>query len=210
MAWRWLDGRRVVEISVKGGVEEWRELLEGELRSDRLLVRAARYSDRELLALQDRITGDVEDLLAHGVELASWGSGDDGVRVEYFAVDRERARELLVERYGPVVKPEWLGPSSLGETRQAFGSWVQDGLELTVFYPLHHNGARPGSCTVEELEHRMIVTLTILEPMGFQTLIGGFRPSSATVRLREPVGEREVIDGAHDLPRPEWKGSGTS
>jgi hypothetical protein len=36
--------------------------------------------------------------------------------------------------------------------------------------------------------------------------VGGFKPADATVQLAEPLGQRTVIDAAHDLPRPQWTG----
>ena len=51
----------------------------------------------------------------------------------------------------------------------------------------------------------MIVALTILDWRGAKTLIGGFIPSHATVRLDSPVGDRVVIDDAENRARPHWK-----
>jgi hypothetical protein len=206
VAWCWLDGRRGVEVSVKRDVERYRELLDRELGSDRVIVKPARYSEREQRELCDRIENDVPGLAQLGIELSSWWSDETGVQVQYFAADRDQAQRLLRGRWGPTVNPTWLGPSLLAEEPQPFGSWIAEGRRLTVFYPLHHNGARPGSCSAQELPDRVIVSLTILEPQGFQTAVGGFKPAHATIELAAPLGDRTVIDAAHDLPRPEWTG----
>lgn len=79
-----------------------------------------------------------------------------------------------------------------------------------MFYMLPHNGERPGSCTAQEFSDRVIVSVTLLMPQGFRTEIGGGKPSHATVELAEPVARRIVIDAAHHLPRPEWKGTHSS
>jgi hypothetical protein len=141
-----------------------------------------------------------------GIELSHWGTAEEGVELNYFAADRETAHRFLGERYPPHVRLNWIGPARMAEEPQPFGSWVIDGTQLTVFYPLPANEERPGSCTVEEYPDRVVVSLSILAPQGMNTTIGGFTPSHATVDLKEPLGRRTVIDAAHDLPRPQWTG----
>jgi hypothetical protein len=46
------------------------------------------------------------------------------------------------------------------------------------------------------------VSLTIKDWRGAKTLVGGFIASHATVQLREPLGDRSVIDGADNRARP--------
>jgi hypothetical protein len=45
--WCWTAGRRGVQVTVKAEFERYRELLERELGSDRVLVGNARYSERD-------------------------------------------------------------------------------------------------------------------------------------------------------------------
>jgi hypothetical protein len=206
VAWCWRNGKRAVEVSVKNDVERYRRLLTASLGSDRVIVKSAHYSERELGELCERIGEDMAELGELGIQLAIWGPSEDSVEVAYFAVDRERAGRLLIERYGAAIVPKWLGPSSVAEQPQPFGSFVSEGTQLTVFYPLSHNGVQPGNCVAQELPDRVIVSLTVLVPHGAQTLVGGFKPADATVQLAEPLGQRTVIDAAHDLPRPQWTG----
>ncbi len=49
------------------------------------------------------------------------------------------------------------------------------------------------------------MTLTILAPQGWQTLIGGYKPSHATVTPSRTVADRIVVDAAHNVPRPQWQ-----
>ena len=50
----------------------------------------------------------------------------------------------------------------------------------------------------------MIVALTILDWRGAKTLVGGFTPLHATVKLRSPLGARAVIDNSENSARPHW------
>jgi hypothetical protein len=72
------------------------------------------------------------------------------------------------------VKPSWLGPEPFAEEPQSFGSWVADGRELTVFYPLNINGDRPGQCRAHEQPDCMMVTVTVRAPIGAVTAAAGF------------------------------------
>ena len=206
LEWCWLAGRRAVKASVKDDVERHRELLTRELGADRVIVTPARYSGHEQLELSGRIFTDQAELAELGIEVSMWGPSEAGVEAHYFAADREHAQQVLGQRYGPEFTWTWSGPSSLAEEPQPFGSWITEGTRLTVFYPLPHNGERPGSCTAQELPDRVVVSLTVLAPQGSRTEIGGFTPSHATVELAAPVGDRIVIDAAHHLARPEWTG----
>jgi hypothetical protein len=204
--WCWIAGRRGVQITVKAEVERYRELLERAFGSDRVLVGSARYSEREQNEICASIESAVSDLVTVGIKPLMWGPGDDGVDLSYFAADRESAERVLVDRFGSAVTAMWIGPSSMAEELQTFGSWISEANQLTVFYPLAHNGERPGRCTAEECPDRVVVSLTIEAPQGFRTDIGGYTPSHATVELNAAVGRRAVIDAAQDLPRPEWTG----
>jgi hypothetical protein len=209
VSWGWLDGRRVVIVPVKDDVQHYRELLSAELTSDRVIVTEAEHSEDELRGLCDRIHEDMPALRDRGIELSGSRIADQCVELDYFSADRDTAQRILRERYPPEVRLNRIGPASMAEVPQPFGSWIIDATQLTVFYPLPHNGERPGSCTVEEHPDRVSVSLTILAPQGASTLIGGFTPSHATVDLKETLGRRTVIDVAHDRPRPEWTGGRT-
>jgi hypothetical protein len=204
--WCWIAGRRGVQITVKAEVERYRELLEREFGSDRVLVGSAQYSEREQNEICASIESAVSDLVTVGIKPLMWGPGDDGVDLSYFAADRESAERVLVDRFGSAVTAMWIGPSSMAEEPQTFGSWISEANQLTVFYPLAHNGERPGRCTAEVFPDHVVVSLTIEAPQGFRTDIGGYTPSHATVELNAAVGRRAVIDAAQDLPRPEWTG----
>jgi hypothetical protein len=184
---RWVDGRRVVIVPVKADLQHYQELLSAELGSDRIIVTAAEHSEQELADLSDRIGEDIAALREAGIELSHWGTAEEGVELNYFAADRETAHRFLGERYPPHVRLNWIGPARMAEEPQPFGSWVIDGTQLTVFYPLPANEERPGSCTVEEYPDRVVVSLSILAPQGMNTTIGGFTPSHATVDLKEPL-----------------------
>ena len=97
----------------------------------------------------------------------------------------------------------WLGPSRRREVAQPFGSWTSDGCRLRVFYGLERNGEQPGEARVaKETGEQIVIALTHTEPIGFRTLIGGFRPHHADLELREPVGDRAVVDASAGVARP--------
>jgi hypothetical protein len=203
--WRWVSARRCVLITVKGDPAQFRPMFDRWRNGHRILLESATYSREELNALGDRITEELNELEALGIDPSGIAPARDGVEFEYFATDRAEAERVLSSRYGPAVRPTRIGLSRVAEERQPFGSWVSEGTELTIFYPLPHNGEKPGTCTATELEDKIVVTLTILAQQGWQTLIGGYKPSHATVGLSRPVGDRTVIDSAHNAPRPRWR-----
>jgi hypothetical protein len=209
-AYCWRGGRRMIEITVKQDAEHYFELLTGELSPadrERVILSPARFSERELTALSERIWKQRDELRALGIELALSGHRDDGLSVAFFSPDRERAECVLAKSYGPMLIAKWLGPASIAEEPCPFGSWIADQRQLTVFYALPRNGERPGRCTASEHPDRVIVTLTILAPQGVRTEMGGFRRSHATVHLAAPVGERVVIDAAENVQRRQWTGT---
>jgi hypothetical protein len=129
------------------------------------------------------------------------------VELQYFSRNRNASNALLSERYGPALDPVWRGPSIVAEDPQPFGSWITDGHRLTVFYFLNINGHRPGSCTLDEHQDRVTVSLTVLQPQGFQTAVGGGFLAEQTVLLSRPIGSRIVIDAATGEPRAQWAGA---
>jgi hypothetical protein len=207
LTWHWHEGQWAVRVMVTRDIERYRAVLRGRLDPERVVVGRAHLSNRDLEALQRRVTGELGELRELGVDV-QWVCVGPGrcLEVEYFAVDREGSVRLLRDRFGPALKPLWVAPERLGEEAQPFASWVIDGHALTVFYGLGQNGERPGGCTAEEHPDRVIVRLTIRAPQGIATLIGGFMRSHATVKLSEPLGDRVVIDAASGDARPRWKG----
>jgi hypothetical protein len=72
-----------------------------------------------------------------------------------------------------------------------------------VFFGLDRNGQQRGEArVVQESGARIVIALTRLQPVGITTLIGGFERQHADLELREPVGERAVIDASEGVIRP--------
>jgi hypothetical protein len=204
VGWCWREGRRGVHVAVTRDVEHYRRLLTDALGADRVVVTSAQFSHRELDALQTRIGEDVSALDQLGVDVDCIAGDDDAVVLEYFASDADGSARHLRERYGLAVRPVWLGPARMVEKPQLFGSWVIAGTRLTVLYPLMRNRCLAGHCSVEEHPDRVIVFLTALVSQGSAPLSDSFEPSSATVQLSAPLGDRRVIDAANGEPRPKW------
>lgn len=120
-------------------------------------------------------------------------------------MDEKRGAALLRQRCGEETPLHYLGASLRGRRPHRFGSWSADGRSLHVFYALPRNGEEAGGAVVAEREDCVIVSLTIVDWLGAKTLIGGFRPSHATVPLAAELGERRVIDNHANLVRPHWK-----
>jgi hypothetical protein len=113
------------------------------------------------------------------------------------------AESYFAARYGDAVAVRWLGPSRYREVPHPFGSWTSEGRLIRVFFGLDHNGQRPGHARLEqESSERIVIALSCLQPLGVVTAIGGFRPQHADLELREPVGDRVVIDASAGVARP--------
>jgi hypothetical protein len=54
----------------------------------------------------------------------------------------------------------------------------------------------------QETDQQIVIALTRLEPVGAKTLKGGFRSHHADLELREPVGDRAVVDAGAGVARP--------
>jgi hypothetical protein len=63
----------------------------------------ARYSEKELAALADRVAADLPYWRAKGVPVNSVGAKPDGSGIEVGTTDVERTRRELAQRYGPDV-----------------------------------------------------------------------------------------------------------
>jgi hypothetical protein len=200
----WRDGRRVMFVAVVKDIELHRSAL-ADLCGDRVIVESVPRSERELLALQERISADGEVLRALGIDQS--GSSFDPslgvVELSIVAADGEQAQRTLSARYGPAVRVASCTPSWTAEATRAFGSWSTERHVLVVFYPLDRNGEQPERCEVVEMTDSVRCTVIIREPaVGVaRTLIGGYRAMSAEVVLREPLGTRTVIDGSCGEPR---------
>jgi hypothetical protein len=189
--WCWLSGHRAVAISVKRDVKRYRELLIRELGPDRVIVKAALYSERELKCPLRA------DRRGHGRSRSAWDRARsvrpkrERVEVQYYASERKHAQGVWIDRYGSAVSTAWLGPSSLAEQPQPFGSSITEGTHLNVFYPLPHRGERPGSCTVQELPDSVVLSLTILTPQGVKTAASNHRTRRSNSRpARRPDRDR--------------------
>jgi hypothetical protein len=164
-----------------------------------------RFSRRQLHTLQARVNGDRDELAALGIDIASTGVAHNCIRTEFCAADPDRSLQLLTERYGPALRAVWLAGSRTAEIPKAFGSWVADGTQLTMFYGLHHNSERPGRVEFLELTEAVIVTVIVTRVMvGPVTAVGGYRPAHATVELEVPLGKRPVLDAAGSPARRRW------
>src|SRR6202035_1388402 len=63
----WLNGKRAVEISLKGEVDRYREVLGKQFGTDRLIVRQACFSERDLVEQHEQIPGDASELEELGI-----------------------------------------------------------------------------------------------------------------------------------------------
>jgi hypothetical protein len=166
---------------------------------------AERLAGRELHALQARIEADWDELVERGVDIASLGVADDRLELQYCAVDREATASMLAARYGPAVRPVWLGQSRTVEVPKAFGSWHAENTTLTLFYGLNVNTEQAARVLFVELRYLVIVTVIVSRVVvGPITAAGGSHPTHSTIELAEPLGDRVVLDAAAAPPRPRW------
>jgi hypothetical protein len=164
----------------------------------------AGLTEEQIERQSDAVFEQMDELAALGIELLGSSIKPTGeIEVQYMAGDQHAAEQVFRERFGEIVRPRWEGATRAPTfTAFAFGSWLSEEDRLTVFYGLPLNGQRPGGCLAFETEQAVIVSLQILTPRGPRTLIGGFTPSHATVRLERPLGQRAVIDDPANRSRP--------
>ena len=196
----WRAGREVLFVGIVGDLDEHRAALEPLAGGDRVVLEQRPRTVRELDVIAEQVESHERELADAGLEMdvelvrrfaergvvqvKVLGGRDEGAAVEFFAA-----------RYGGAVEVAWLGPSRLREVPQAFGSWTSEGRQVRVFFGIEHNGEQRGNARVaEETEERVVIELTRHEPVGLRTLRGGFTPQQADLQLREPVGDRAVID----------------
>jgi hypothetical protein len=173
--------------------------------ADDVVAGSERFSDDELAAAHERLQADADALAHEGIRLMSFGRQDGRLAIEYCAPERERAEDILLDRYGGFATLAYQGASRWALRPQPFGSWLAEENRLHVFYGLGLNGERPGPCVAAECSDGVVVALSVLDWIGAKRLLGGFTPSHATVELAAPVGDRPVIDNAANRARPHWR-----
>jgi hypothetical protein len=201
----WRDGRRTLFIGLAGDAEAHKAPLL-EIGGGRVSFEPVPRTVGELEALAARIIDDRAALQAAGFDLMQIGRHPRRGVVRVAVVggpDAALARTYFAGRYGDAVAVEWLGPSRHREVPHPFGSWTSEGCLIRVFFGLDHNGQQRGEARVaEESGERIVIALTRLQPVGITTLIGGFERHHADLQLRDPVGERAVIDASEGVVRP--------
>ena len=201
----WRDGARTLIIGLVGDAEPHKVPL-SRIGGERVMFEQLPRTVPELDALADRIIDDGTALQAAGFDLLEIGPDlqRGAVRVELVGGrGAAAARDYFAERYGDAVAVEWIGPSRYRELPHPFGSWTSEGRRIRVFFGLDHNGQQRGAARVaEESGERIVIALTRLQPVGYTTAIGGFQRRHADLQLREPVGERAVIDASEGVIRP--------
>lgn len=201
----WRDGRRTLIVGLVGDAEAHKAPLLA-IGDGRVAFESVPRTVRELKELAARVADARTALQAAGFELLEIHSDLQHGVIAVSVVggrDAASAQAQFAERYGDAVDVEWLGPSRHREVPHPFGSWTSEGRVIRVFFGLDHNGQKPGAArVVEDSRERIVIALTRLQPVGFTTLIGGFERHQADLQLREPVGERAVIDASAGVARP--------
>ena len=200
----WMHGRRGIRLLLTAEHERYRRLLSDEIGADRVVVDHVTMTRRQLRALQARVHAETGELAAQGIFLIGYGQGIDGFTMEYLAWDPDAAQAILRSRYGESVVLRCRGATAHTFRLFPFASWHAERDELHVFYGLPRNGERPGGCQFIEDDKSVVVALSITDWRGAKTLIGGFTPCHATVRLARPLGDRVVIDDSANRVRPHW------
>jgi hypothetical protein len=200
----WHNGVRAVRVLLTGEHERYRQLLSRVISPDRVVIDSVTLTDPELRDRMEQVMAQAAALADQGIFLTRHSVGVDGLAIDYLAAHQQRAQRVLEDRFGEFATIRYRGASNHTFRPSPFGSWLADADKLHVFYGLPQNGERPGSCQAFETERAVIVSLTILDWRGAKTLIGGFVPLHATVMLREPLGDRTVIDDSENRSRPHW------
>lgn len=201
----WRDGRRTLFVGLVGDAEAHKAPLL-EIGGGRVVFERVPRTVTELEAVRERLRAERKLLEAEGFRPLVVSTDHERGVVDVDLVggsDAAAAESYFAARYGDAVAVRWLGPSRHREVPHPFGSWTSEGRLLRVFFGLDHNGQRPGHARVEqESSERIVIALSRLQPLGVVTLIGGFRPQHADLKLREPVGGRAVIDASAGVARP--------
>ena len=197
----WLGGRRGVEVGVTFA-DDYQQRLAQAVGAERVRVVKSEVAIAAALEIQEAVGNDLARLGDAGVDVELV----DGERIEYFAADEATSAALLRDRYGQGANPVWLGPDRDVMGPQPFGSWTADGSQLTVFFPVEGEGVPVILCEARELDQCVIVTVTSSLPAEGPRWLPSFRPWQATLRLKTSVGDRAVLDGIANAPRPRWAG----
>lgn len=200
----WHNGRRGIRVLLTDKLDHYQQLLGAVIEPERLVVEQVSLTETELARRGKAVRAQSDQLAADGIFLTRSGNGRDGFVIEYLAADFARADQVLQNRFGDFATIRYRGASHHTFRAVPFGSWLADEDRLHVFYALPHNGEQPGACQAFETETAVVVALTIKDCRGAKTLIGGFSASHATAQLREPLGNRHVIDDAHNRARQHW------
>ncbi len=161
-----------------------------------------RVSPSELRERQLWVERHAEELATHGIYVS--GHTACGALL-YFALDEAGADAELRRRCEKPTTLQYLGASREVLRPHPFGSWLDEGTTLHLFYGLPHNGEHAGGCVIAERDDCVIAALSIVDWLGAKTLAGGYRPSHATVPLSAPLGSRQVIDNFDNRVRPHWR-----
>ena len=201
-------GRATFIVGIVGDVQPHRAALTA-IGGDRVIVEPwggrPPYTDDELGYVADRVDADAVE-----VALAGWHVVDvlpavrGGLDVFVVGVPGARAAtEFFASRYGAAVTARWLGPHRYFERLRPFASWAAEDCRLRVYFGLARHGEQPGAIRVAEQDDaRVVVALNSLESVAvLQPAIGGFEGRHADVELRDPVGDRDVIDASTGVPR---------
>jgi len=178
----------------------------GPFPADADIADAGPVEESTLWRLAEQIWGSEKELQHAGLELLGEGPMPDEdlgvVDVQCVGLDRERALRVLRERFGALVRVVWLGTEDHRPVPRAFGTWTAEGRELTVFYGIDRNGEQERSCAVAEDDDAVTVSVTIGQPVGATTMVGGYRQCQARLMLAAPLADRPVIDGSTGRERP--------
>jgi hypothetical protein len=156
----------------------------------------------ELRARQERLQRHQSQLAEEGVYGLGYSASGD---LRYFAMDQQRAESLLAQHFGSDAGLRYLGASMHALRPHPFGSWQAEDQALHLFYALPNNGEEFAGCIATEREDCVIIALSVVDWLGYKTLIGGFTPSHVTVMLDTELGARPVIDNFDNRVRPHWK-----
>jgi hypothetical protein len=200
----WCDGHRGIRVLLTGELDRYRRLLSHVIDPERLIVEQVALTEAELARRGHEVRAQSEQLATQGIFVTRSGKRLEGFVIEYLAADFTRAERIMQDRFGDFAKIRYCGATNHTFRPFPFGSWLAEEDRLHVFYGLSRNGERSGGCQVLETETAVVVALMVKDWHGAKTLVGGFRASHETVQLREPLGDRAVIDDAHNRARPHW------
>lgn len=157
--------------------------------------------EHDLEVLADRINGDRDELLRIGVEVFWVQVGDDEVEHQdlVFAdlcgpAGEAAANELMRERYGPLVRVNYLGRESWVSSAAEWNTYrLASATEIVVRYDTLAF-REPEDAEVAEDVGSVTITLHERSSVFAEKLLPAQR--EAHVTLSHALGDRIVIDGA--------------